>query len=100
MSKTSDSHHEHGNSGAGARLRGDAAEIGKDVRDMGGHLKDAAVEQYENLRDRASGYFEQGRDKAREWEEGIEGWVQEKPIRALLVAAGVGVLLGMFWRRR
>jgi ElaB/YqjD/DUF883 family membrane-anchored ribosome-binding protein len=26
--------------------------------------------------------------------------VQEKPIQSLLIAAGVGMLLGMFWKRR
>jgi ElaB/YqjD/DUF883 family membrane-anchored ribosome-binding protein len=100
MAKASESSHEQGNSGAGARLRSDAADIRDDVREMGGHIRDAAAEKLHDLRDRASDYFEQGRGKARKWEQGIEGYIQEKPIRALLIAAGVGLLVGVFWRRR
>jgi ElaB/YqjD/DUF883 family membrane-anchored ribosome-binding protein len=66
---------------------------------MGGQVKDAAKEQYERLRDQASEYYEHGRQQAREWQHNLENYVQEQPVKSLLIAAGVGVLLGMLWRR-
>jgi ElaB/YqjD/DUF883 family membrane-anchored ribosome-binding protein len=66
------------------------------VHDVG----DAAREKYEDIRNRASEFFEQGREKAQEWEEGAESYIRAKPMQALLIAAGVGVLLGLLMRRR
>jgi ElaB/YqjD/DUF883 family membrane-anchored ribosome-binding protein len=34
-----------------------------------------------------------------EMEQSLEAYVQEKPIQALLMAAGAGLLLGMLWKR-
>jgi ElaB/YqjD/DUF883 family membrane-anchored ribosome-binding protein len=34
-----------------------------------------------------------------EMEQNLEQYVQEKPIQALLMAAGVGLLLGILWKR-
>jgi ElaB/YqjD/DUF883 family membrane-anchored ribosome-binding protein len=34
-----------------------------------------------------------------EMEQSLEQYVQEKPIQALLMAAGVGLLLGILWKR-
>ena len=59
----------------------------------------ALKRKYEELRDQASEYYEQGRRRAMEMEQGLEQYVQEKPIQALLIAAGVGMLLGMLWKR-
>ena len=42
---------------------------------------------------------EQGRQRAMEMEQSLEAYVQEKPIQALLMAAGAGLLLGMLWKR-
>jgi ElaB/YqjD/DUF883 family membrane-anchored ribosome-binding protein len=88
-------------------LKSKVAGVSDSVREVGGHLRDAAVEQYENVRDRAAGYveagrakIEAGRAKAREMEEGVESYVQENPIQAVLIAAGVGMLIGLLWRRR
>jgi ElaB/YqjD/DUF883 family membrane-anchored ribosome-binding protein len=84
---------------AAQNLKDSAAQVGENLRDMGGQVKDAAKEQYERLRDQASEYYEHGREQAREWQHNLESYVQEKPVKSLLIAAGVGVLLGMLWRR-
>ena len=92
-----------GNQGSQAKEGGGRAEVAGQVsqqlRDVGGQVRDAATQRYEQLRDQASDYYEQGRDRAREWEQGLETYVQEKPVQALLMAAGVGVLLGLLWKR-
>jgi ElaB/YqjD/DUF883 family membrane-anchored ribosome-binding protein len=81
-------------------LKEKAVQVGKDVLEMGGAVRDVAQEQFDHMRDRASGYVKQGREKVGEWEDVLESYIQEKPLRSLLLAAGAGLLLGLLWRRR
>ena len=76
-----------------------AAEVQQNIRQMGGQIRDAATEKYGELRDQAQEYYQQGRERATEWEQGLEQYVREKPVQSLLIAAGVGMLLGMIWKR-
>ena len=87
------------NQGEGANLGEAATQVGQNLRDLGGQVRDMATERYSQLKDQASEYYETGRERAREWEEGLEQYVQEKPLQAVLIAAGVGVLLGLLWKR-
>jgi ElaB/YqjD/DUF883 family membrane-anchored ribosome-binding protein len=90
-----------GNQGSSTeQLKDKASAVGQSIRDVGGNIRDAANEQYENVRDQASQYYEQGRQKAEEWEHGVEQYIQEKPVQALLIAAGVGMLVGLLWKSR
>ncbi len=66
---------------------------------MGSQARTAATQKYEELRDSASEYYEQGKERAREWEHSLEQYVQEKPLQAVLIAAGIGVVLGLLWKR-
>ena len=102
MSRT---HAHHGTNGpdhgsATDDLKEKAGKVGQDLRDVAGAVRDVAGEQYENVRQRASDYVQQGRERVMEWEEGIEGYVKDNPVRALLIAGGVGLLVGLLWRRR
>jgi ElaB/YqjD/DUF883 family membrane-anchored ribosome-binding protein len=81
-------------------LKETVAQIGQNVRQMSEELGGMAREKYQNVRDQASDYYEQGKEKASEFESQIEDYVTEKPIHALLIAAGVGLLVGLMWRRR
>lgn len=81
------------------QLRDKAGEVGQNLRDIGGQVRDAANEKYGQLRDQAVGYYNQGRETAQQWEQGLEDYVQEKPVQAILIAAGVGLLLGLLWKR-
>ena len=82
-----------------ASLGETASQVGQNLRDMGSQVKEQASQAYGQLRDQAADYYEQGRQRAQEWEQGLEDYVQQKPIQSLLIAAGVGMLLGMLWRR-
>jgi len=81
-------------------LKEKAKEVQQNLRDMGSHARDAAAATYGNLRDQAQGYIEQGKERAVRWEKSLEEAVQEQPLRAILIAAGAGMLLGLLWRRR
>ena len=81
------------------QLKDKATQVAGTVRETADHLKDAAREQYEHIRDSASEYYDQGREKAQEWQHTVEQYVQDQPVKALLIAAGVGVLLGVLWKK-
>ena len=82
-----------------AGLGDKATEVGQNLRDLGTQVRDTAKEKYEQLREQASDYYQQGRERATEWEHRLESYVQEKPLQAVMIAAGVGVLLGLLWKR-
>ena len=91
-----------GNPGAGSatgQLRDQASQVANNLRDMGSSVRDAATEQYEHLRDTAMDYYDQGREKAQQWTQDLEGYVREQPIKSVMIAAGIGLLLGILWRR-
>ena len=77
---------------ATSQLRDKAAETADQV-------KQAATEQFERARDTAEEYYDRGREKAEAWQHELEQYVQEQPLKALLIAAGVGAVLGIIWKR-
>ncbi len=81
------------------QVKDKAAEVGQNIRDLGSTARDAATAEYNNLRNQAGEYYEQGRQQALQWEGQVESYVHGKPIQALLIAAGVGVVLGVLWKR-
>jgi ElaB/YqjD/DUF883 family membrane-anchored ribosome-binding protein len=71
------------------------------------HLHDAAVGLTDNLRDVAVGArdaaadkYKRSRDAAMRWEHNLESRIADKPLQSLLIAAGIGFLAGMLWKRR
>lgn len=81
------------------RLAKQAVEVKKDLQEMGGMVRDAAQEQFGQARENASEYFEQGRDKVHDVVGSFEQFVRQQPFKTVLIAAGVGWLLGRFWKR-
>src|SRR5688500_12200624 len=89
-----------GNQGqGGASLTEKATQVGQNLREMGTQARDVATQKYDELRHQAQDYYQQGREKATEWEQGLEQYIHEKPLQAVLIAAGVGVVLGLLWKR-
>jgi ElaB/YqjD/DUF883 family membrane-anchored ribosome-binding protein len=88
-----------GDTGSGQGLGEQAQQVGQNLRDLGSQVRDQAQQKYSELSDQAREYYQQGREKAQEWEQGLESYIQEKPLQAVLIAAGVGVLLGLLWKR-
>lgn len=82
------------------RLREQAHKVVDDVQEMGGLATAAVQERFEGLRDDASDYYEEGRVKAQDVQLSVERMIQEQPVKAVLIAAGVGLLFGRFWMRR
>lgn len=61
--------------------------------------KDRAQEYLETGRERAQEYYEMGRERAMEYEQQVENYIREKPLQSVLIAAGVGAVLGFLLRR-
>jgi ElaB/YqjD/DUF883 family membrane-anchored ribosome-binding protein len=87
------------------------SEVAEHVRGLGGDVKQAAQdrvaevsqvahEQFEQARDTAGEYLERGRDRAVELEHSLESQIRSRPMRSMLVAAGVGFAIGFLLIRR
>jgi len=87
---------------ASNRLKKKAKKVTEDLQEMGGAAKDAAQEKLGQLRETVSEYYEQGRDKVLDAKRSVGQFIRGLPIKSVLIAVGVGVLLGSFWtiRRR
>jgi ElaB/YqjD/DUF883 family membrane-anchored ribosome-binding protein len=102
MSRMDDATMTQGNQGGAsgqANLGETAAQVGENLRNLGSQVRDQATQQYDQLRQQAGDYYEQGRQRAMEYEQTLEQYVHEKPIQSLMIAAGVGMLLGILWKR-
>ena len=77
-----------------------AAEVTKDLQEMGGVVRDAAQENLGQVGKNASEYYQQGRDKVHDVVCTFEQFVRQQPFKSVLIAAGVGWLLGRFWKGR
>jgi len=69
------------------------------LRDMGADVGQKVQEGYEQVRETANQYIEQGREKAMELGETIEHQIRAQPVAAMLCAVGVGFLVGAIWSR-
>ena len=58
------------------------------------------LEEASDLRAGVKDYLNRSKEKLVEMEEGVEGFIQEHPIRSILIAAGVGVVVGALISRR
>jgi hypothetical protein len=53
-----------------------------------------------NLPQQAAASYEQGRRSARELERRVETYARQQPLKAVALAAGVGLVLGIVWSSR
>ena len=81
------------------RLGKQAGEVTKDLQKMGGIVADAAEEKLSQVRENATEYYDQGRDKVHDVVCAFEQLVGQQPFKTVLIAAGTGWLLGHLWRR-
>ena len=85
---------------ANARPRRKARTVTQDLQELGGMAREMAQEKVAQLRASASDYYEEGRDTVQQVERGFEQYIREQPLKSILIAAGVGLVLGGLWMRR
>ena len=87
-------------SGVAGRIGAQARNIAHDVADFGGTMKDVAQEKLADLRSAANDAYEQGRAQARNASAHAERWIIRQPFKSVLIALGVGLVVGRLWPRR
>jgi ElaB/YqjD/DUF883 family membrane-anchored ribosome-binding protein len=83
-----------------SQLRRKAAELGEDVESLGKISKEMAGDAMDFISENANGYYKEGLQKAKHMTKGVEEKIRKNPLQALLIAAGVGAVLGAIWKRR
>ena len=98
----------------GTQMQNVGTQVKETVQDMGTYVKETAqnvgTQVKETVQDmgtqakdtiQAAGtqVYEQGRESLQDLNRTIEGQIRHRPLQALLVAGGIGVLLGLLWRR-
>lgn len=74
--------------------------IKEDVVKLGRITRDMAQETVGHLKENANEYYHQGMEKAQHWEKDLEGRIQKNPLKAVLIAAGIGLVVGAIWKKR
>jgi ElaB/YqjD/DUF883 family membrane-anchored ribosome-binding protein len=77
-----------------------AKEVTEDLQKMGETVRDAAQEKLGQVGKKATEYCEQGQDKVHGAACACEQFLRERPLSSVLAAAGIGWLLGRFWKPR
>jgi len=85
---------------ASDRLRKQAKKLTKDLRELRGTAKDVAQEKLRKIRENGSIRYGEGRGKVHRAELTVEHLIQHRPFKSVLIATGVGVVLGGLWIRR
>jgi ElaB/YqjD/DUF883 family membrane-anchored ribosome-binding protein len=77
-----------------------AAEVAGRMKDAGNRAAGYVQDQYESLSEHAHDAYASAKNKAYDWEQSAEDYVKSRPMQSLLIAAGVGAILALLWRRR
>ena len=81
---------------AGTQVKETAQDMGTYVKET---VQDVGTQAKETMQAAGTQVYEQGRESLQDLNRTIEGQIRQRPIQALLVAGGIGVLLGFLWQR-
>ena len=92
---------------AGTQVKETAQDVGTYVKEtaqnIGTQVKETAqdmgTQAKEAMQAAGTQAYEQGRESLQSLNRTIEGQIRQRPLQALLVAGGIGVLLGFLWQR-
>jgi ElaB/YqjD/DUF883 family membrane-anchored ribosome-binding protein len=87
----------------GAQVRDKAQEAGAQVRDKaqeaGAQVRDKAQEMARQGAETVSDYYQQGRQQVEAVEHTLEEGIRAKPLQSVLMAAGIGMFLGLLLKK-
>ncbi|MEO6593801.1 MAG: hypothetical protein ABIP94_03515 [Planctomycetota bacterium] len=83
-----------------SELRDQVRVLGEDVKELARMTKDALGQKVDAVKNAAHGVMEQGRDKAAEYRDHVSDLTRAQPIKSILIAAGIGAVLGLILGRR
>lgn len=70
------------------------------VREMGNDAVGVLRDGYDDLRETASDYIGQGRDKFESMEHSVEKQIKQHPLTSVMASLGIGFLAGFLFSRR
>jgi ElaB/YqjD/DUF883 family membrane-anchored ribosome-binding protein len=76
----------------GAHMQHVGTQVKETMQDVGTQVK-------ETMQAAGTQAYEQGRESLQDLNRTLEAQIRERPLQALLVAGGIGALLGLLWRR-
>ena len=76
-----------------------AQERGSQGRDTTQEVSAQVTETARQVGETASQYYEQGRQQLAGLEQSFEENIRAKPLQSVLLATGIGLLLGLLWRK-
>jgi ElaB/YqjD/DUF883 family membrane-anchored ribosome-binding protein len=79
---------------------GRTSAIAKDLDDITVASKRLAADSVDAARQTANDLLTEGQSKLRAVQQKVEGRVEKKPVKSLLLAGAVGFVLGQLWKRR
>ena len=77
-----------------------AKEVTEDLQKMSETVRNAAQAKLGQAGDTAAEYCQQAQDKVHGVACACEQYVRKQPLKSVLMAAGIGWLLGRFWKGR
>jgi ElaB/YqjD/DUF883 family membrane-anchored ribosome-binding protein len=77
-----------------------ASTLGQDIREVRDAAKRVATDSMGAMRETAHQFVDDGRSRVRALGDDVQAKVQAQPIKSLLIAAGVGALIGALFLRR
>jgi ElaB/YqjD/DUF883 family membrane-anchored ribosome-binding protein len=81
---------------AGNQVQETAQHIGAQVKET---VQDMGTKAQETMQAAGTQVYAQGRESLQDLNQTIEGQIRQRPLQALLVAGGIGALLGLLWQR-
>lgn len=85
---------------ASEQLKAKADDLSKNMGEKAHKAVDKAQEKFDSMRENASDMYEKGVERAGEIQDNVEEYVREQPFKSLIIAAGAGLLIGMYLSRR
>lgn len=82
-----------------SNLRDKVAETGHNIAEIGHLARRAANDKLHDIGAAAAARVGRGKEKLMEVEGRLENRIQHQPIKSILVAAGIGLLLGIVFRK-
>lgn len=81
-------------------LRKKVVTLGHDAQEIGKITKDIAADTFEKIKENTASYYHLSQKKVQNLEKTLESQIQNHPLESMLIAAGLGLVLGAWLGRQ
>ena len=83
----------------GAHMQDIGTQIKETAQEVGAQVKETVQDMGTQVKETTTEYYEQGRESLQDLNQTLEAHIRARPLQSLLMAGGVGMLIGLLWRR-